>query len=369
MKNFIPKLLFLLAVVLLDFGCKIPYYPPVNGSQANYLTVEGFIRSDSETVVMLSYTRTISRWDSASRIFESGASVMVEDDHGDFYKLKEKIPGVYTLDPVSFDSTFRYRLHFFTRDGKEYASDFVPFKVAPPIDSIDWGEKLGGVEIYVSTHDPQNKSRYYRYKYMESWEFHSRYVSQYIYDSGVIRERLPEEQVHVCWKSDTLKNINIGTTENETDDVLYHQPLIFIPDHDIKFSVLYSVYVSQYAMDSSAYIFWQRIKKNTEKSGSVFDAQPVRLTGNVHCISDTSEKVIGFIGAGSVTHKRIFIQNNLFPGWNLPNDCFPILIGQGNVVEATSVGYYIGSRVGPGQYLGYYLDCANCAVRGSTQKP
>ena len=368
MKKPIPKFLFFFTIATFLWTCKVPYYPPVVPQKTHSLVVEGFIRSDSVTVVRLSYTRVVSQYDSARALPESGAKVIVEDDHLGSYLLKDNGNGIYTMDPVFMDSSFKYRLHFFTKTGKEYASDFVPFKESPPIDSIDWELKFGGVQLYANTHNPQNNSRYYRYKYIQTWEFHSRYISDYIYDGQVIRERLPAEQVHVCWKSDTLKNINIATTENNSEDILHHQPLVFIAGHDIKLSVLYSIYVSQFAIDSSAYIFWQRMQKNTEKTGSVFDSQPENLTGNVHCITDTSEKVIGFIGAGTVSHERIFIKNSLLPGWNLPNDCDTIVITSANVVQATNVGYYIGSKTDKG-YSGYYLDCANCAVRGSTQKP
>jgi hypothetical protein len=49
--------------------------------------------------------------------------------------------------------------------------------------------------------------------------------------------------------------------------------------------------------------------------GSIFDAQPAQLSGNIKCISDPSEIVIGFITAHTVGLKRVFIPNSKLPVW------------------------------------------------------
>ncbi len=59
------------------------------------------------------------------------------------------------------------------------------------------------------------------------------------------------------------------------------------------------------------------MKGNTENVGSIFGSQPNEITGNIHCVSNSSEPVIGYIGAGRSQHERIFISNSDMPsGWN-----------------------------------------------------
>ena len=64
-------------------------------------------------------------------------------------------------------------MHITTKNGKEYASDYSVVRTTPEIDSISWLRDNGGVRIYINTHDDQNKTKYYRWSYSETWEFHA----------------------------------------------------------------------------------------------------------------------------------------------------------------------------------------------------
>ncbi len=57
----------------------------------------------------------------------------------------------------------------------------------------------------------------------------------------------------------------------------------------------------------------KKLKNNTEQLGSIFDAQPSETGGNLHCKTDPTEQVIGFIGCSSQTQKRIFINRYELP--------------------------------------------------------
>lgn len=370
MRKFVLQFLIIFSIATFLLKCKVPYYPPVKPQKTHFLIVEGFIRSDAVTTIKLSYSRVVSQYDSARQVPETQANVAVEDDHSDRYQLKESGGGVYTMDPLSLDSSYKYRVHIFTKAGEEYESDFVPFKKSPPIDSVDWSSKFGGVEVYTNTHNAQNSSRYYRWEYVETWEFHSPQISGWVFDGNKAIPRTDSDQVHTCWNSDTSRNIILGTTENTSQDIIHHQPLIFIERGHIKLNVLYSIIVTQYALDSNAYNFWQRVKKNTENLGSVFAAQPIQVRGNIHSLTDTSEKVIGFIGAGTTSQKRFFISNtDLPPGWNPEYICQPFRIPANDIAAWTQGNYYLGFKNLDGSFTGYYYTCANCSLVGSTQKP
>jgi hypothetical protein len=68
-----------------------------------------------------------------------------------------------------------------TTNGKEYASDFTSVKYTPSIDSITWQREDGGLRLYANAHDPQNATKYYQWKYEETWEFHSAFFSSLKY--------------------------------------------------------------------------------------------------------------------------------------------------------------------------------------------
>ena len=104
-------------------------------------------------------------------------------------------------------------------------------------------------------------------------------------------------------------------SEKLENDVIYLNPIAFIPGDSEKLMTKYSVMVKQYALTKEAFDFWQTLKKNTESLGSIFDAQPSQLTGNIKNVNNPEEPVLGYISAGTVQQKRIFIAKAELPNW------------------------------------------------------
>ncbi len=373
--RFLIKLL-VYCIPLTFFGsCKVPYYPPVNSSNQHYLVVEGYINSNGLTNIKLTRTRTISKGDTSAYINETGATVVIEDDQNNVYPLYENGGGNYSSSNF-LDSTHQYRLHIITGNNKEYVSDFVPCKISPPIDNLGWKFTNRNVQVFVNTHDPNNKATYYRWDYVETWEFHSDYYSTLKYDpasNNVINRSVP---VFVCYRTENSSNIFLGSSAKLQEDVIHEAPLEQIPGHDRRISVLYSTLVTQYALDSGAYTYWNAMKSNTEDVGSIFGSQPNQTKGNIHNINDSTETVIGYIGAGSTQQARIFISNSSMPpDWNQVPNCTE------KYVTPDSIGYFFGAN----QFIPYASDppgyptpkgyfsasatCVDCTLTGSADKP
>ena len=363
---------------LLFAHCKTPYDPPLKSTQTNFLVVEGFIDGAATTKIKLSRTRILYAGDTANRHNEINANVLIEDDHQNIYSLADAGDGIYSnADTLNLNPAYQYRLHIFTSNGKEYFSDFVSYKPAPLIDTIGWKLKNNGVQIYVNTHDPNEATRYYRWEFSETWEFHSAYPTtlKYDVDNNAVIPRT--DQVHICWRSDNFHSVLLGSSAKLSNDVIDQAPLVYIEPHNQKLSVLYSILVKQYALDVNGYNFWVAMKSNTEQVGSIFDPQPNQTNGNIHCTTDTSEKVVGYIGAGNTVEKRVFINNNLMPaGWNFPEDCLIITVP----ANQDSLIYYFRdggfspisetrSQTGQIGYVSSFVQCVECTLNGTNIKP
>ncbi len=358
-------------------NCKIPYDPTLKSSDTNSLVVEGNIDGAVPSVIKLSRTRMLTNGDTASRNFELGAKVTIEDVHQNSYPLYETTMGTYSsLNTLPLNTAYHYRLHIFTSNRKEYLSDLVPFKSTPAIDSIGWKIKDGGVQVYVNTDDPNNATRYYRWEFSETWEFHSLYYSFYQYnpvDSTVIPRDIP---IYTCWQTNNSSNILLGSSAKLSNDVIHEMPLAYIPPHDQKMSVLYSILVKQYALDLNGYNYWLAMKNNTENVGSIFDPQPNQSVGNIHCVTNPAEKVVGYIHAGNTVEKRVFISNGYLPAdWNQPPSCSPV-IRIPNVKD--SLYFYFSQVYVPVEknltfsgilVSGYERECVDCTVKGTNVKP
>ncbi len=184
------------------------------------------------------------------------------------------------------------------------------------------------------------------------------------------------EDVYTCWQTHNSTNILLGSSAKLSDDVINEAPIAYIEPHDKKISVLYSIWVRQYALDINGYNYLEAIRNNTERVGSIFDPQPNQTTGNIRCITDPAEKVIGYVNAGNSVEKRIFIKNSeLPPLWNKYPDC-PIYDVPDN--QDSLLAYFDGGweplqrMLTPANQVVYpasYKDCVDCTLTGTNIKP
>ena len=353
-------------IILLLAGCKEAYNPPVETSNPNYLVVEGNIVVGDSTFIHLS--RTIGINDTSIIQPERNAIVSVESEDGESYGLQNMFNGNYFSPLLPISSTRNYRLHIFTADQKEYVSEYVPVKITPPIDSVSWKfDSTHGVNIYVTTHDATNSTQYYRWKTVSCWEHRASDSSELIYENGALRFRTPQEEIYRCWNIDTTGDIFLASTAALSSDIVFEKKLAYIPYRSTQIRWVYSILVTQYALTKDAFEYWQNLKKNTEEIGSIFDPQPFAEFGNIHCVTNPAEPVLGFISCCSTSKQRIYIfwSQVHFP-YDLP-DCKKIVVSPSDIDEVFSGYRYLPLRYGDfGSVFADYVDCLDCRLQGGT---
>jgi hypothetical protein len=378
MKKLFVYILLILSIV----NCKEKYLPPITSPATGYLVVEGFINSGLEPT-SITLTRTNRLYDTANIVYEHNAAVEIESENNEIFPLPESGNGVYVSLPLSLNKNEKYRLRINTQDGKEYVSDFTPVKSTPPIDDITWKREDNGLKIYVNTHDSLNNIKYYQWTYEETWEIHSAYISimAYIIDpttnliTGITITAPPiDSSKYTCWQSENSTDIILGSSEKLSTAKIY-LPILSIKQGSEKLSVLYSINVKQYALSHDAYLFHQKIKKNTEQLGSIFDPQPSELKGNIHCITNPAEIVVGFVDISEEQKKRIFISNAQVPDWNYNTDCHTYIIpNQADNINLSGPGLVpLYPRTMRGlAVIDFYastISCVDCTTRGTNIKP
>ncbi|HEY4196082.1 MAG TPA: DUF4249 domain-containing protein [Mucilaginibacter sp.] len=314
------KVFYILIFLAVITGCKKPFNPVVTSTETGYLVVEGLINSGSDsTFITLSHTVKLSGKTSTSP--EVGATVTVESDQNTSYPLTGTGKGVYASAGLNLNNAHKYRLDIKTSSGKQYLSDFVEVVNSPPIDSVNYDTNGSpsagpGLNVYANTHDASNKARYFRWDYQETWIFHSAFLSAYKSNGDTVLARdLVNDNINVCWRSDTSSTILLGSSAKLAQNVIINNPIISINSTSEKLGFEYSILVRQYALTGDAFDFYTNLKKNTEQLGSIFDAQPSQISGNIHAVNNPAEPVIGYISVGSTTSKRIFIFNRVLPAW------------------------------------------------------
>lgn len=359
--------IYLLLNFLCFESCVQHYTPLYTGINNNYLVVDGFINAgDDSSYITLSRTLPLS--DSPIIKVESGATVTIQGNNSSSYKLNEGLPGYYSCGPFNPIPNVKYRIHILTALGAEYASDFVTPLLTPPIDSITWANTSGGVTIYVNTHNAENGSRYYRWQYFETFEFHPAFES-FLNDS--LYPRTDYLKHYTCWRTDTSTSVLIGSSSSLAENIIIQNPIAFLPDSSWKLGVEYSTLVQQQSIDSSTYTFFQVLQNNTEQLGGFFDVQPSSINGNIHCLSNPANIAIGYIYASSTTTERIFINNNQVPGWYKVTPCVEFPAGPSDK-QLISSGLLVPLYTTPPPLVELLVTepaCGDCTYSGTNIKP
>lgn len=302
----------LIYVLLVLSACVEPYDSPVGGFPNSYLVVEGII-SDGKSTFQLSRTSNLNEGRSAR---ETSAQVFVENESGSqSYFFTEVEEGMYAAD-LDLNTDEQYRVKIYTANDTEYVSDFVPITSAPEIDSITWmTPNAETIQLQVTTHDPNNSTKYYRWTFEETWQYNAAFLSNLEYiDGEIVNRDFSQDPIFNCWQSDASTQILVSSTVQLQQDVIYKQPLVaYNLRTNSKMDVRYSILVKQYALTKEAFEYWDLLKKNSESLGTLFDPQPSQLPGNLHCTTNPDEPVLGYISAGAVTQKRLFIRRSDIP--------------------------------------------------------
>ncbi len=354
-------------------ACTKKYVANIKGQSVGFLVVEGYINVSGTTTIHMSRSTGL---DSPQYIPELGAQLAIQSDNGVSIQLTEAGNGVYSVDGLNLDPTQQYRLQILTA-GKEYLSDLSKANITPPIDSVNWTASTTGVSIFVSTHDDQVQPGYYQWSFDETWQYNAGYSSDLEYQNQTLIARPIQDLIYTCWHSDSSTNIAIANTEKLTSNVIFQYPLTQIPfDNTNKMTVKYSILVKQTSLSKDWYEWVQKIQRNTEQLGSIFDAQPSETGGNIHCTTNPTELVIGFIGATTETEQRIFIRRSQLPFAKIYTGNENCILNKSGIsagdLEATfATGFYIPIDIiyAMGVAVGVTSstpDCVDCRTQGGT---
>lgn len=307
----------LLIVMLLTQECREPFEVDVPSGNS-LLVVNGRI-TDQPGPYMVKLSRS-GPLGSTEFPTESGATVTIESGSGTIETLDEAMEGYYftSENGIRGEIGEQYRVSIQTRNEETYQSDWKTLKQSPPIDSIYFTYKeeqtenglLQGFQTFVDTHDPTNKTEYYRYEWIETWQYQVPNAAQFEYLGN--DNRMVIEKKETCWVDQPSNSINVvSSTQNELDIISQH-PILYITTETPHLRIRYSILVNQYALDEDEFMFWKNLKETVDESGTLFDKQPQSITGNLHKVN-SDEPVLGYFSASAISSQRVFIERSDLP--------------------------------------------------------
>jgi hypothetical protein len=304
---------------------------------------------------------------------ELNAQLYLEGMSGSQLTFQSGVENSYTCPTAFISRDDKYRLRIILQDGKEYLSDYVEVKQSPPIDTVEW-EEDDDVSIYVSTHDPLGKARYYKWEYDEAMEYRATYEAIVDWIDGQFIFLEPNQMRYQCFKFFKSTNIVIGNSSSLSDDVVRHMRVAIVPNDNSKISYRYSILVKQYSLTPEGYKYWQILQANTEQNGNLFDPQPAQLRSNIHSTNNPEEPVVGFFSVSNFTEKRIFIRIGQLrhrPAPAFLADCKETFIDPSRAAEYLNNSSMKPAYFSRSQGLAIAPDvCVDCRIQGgTTEKP
>lgn len=341
-------------------------------SQKDYLTVNGLVTDENRRYsIILGISHPLD--EPAVEKPAVKARVSVSDDLGNSYNFTEKSPGKYLSDSTVFTGQAG-RSYVLSIDykGKQYSSSLSALQPVPPIDRLGYeiydreinasGETEKVTRVNLSTLDPAGRCHYFRWAFEETWEIHLPF------------NLLPWEK-KVCWVSELSHNILIANTEALSEDRVTDFTLTTYNNSTDRGMYKYSMLVKQYSMSREEYEFWDKIRIMSQNTGGLYDVTPVSVTGNIQCITDPAEVVLGFFSVSGVSYKRIFINDRIITPDHYSDKCIedyispnPSYPGLGTIYFALSATSFPGTQ-NPAWAITTSKSCTDCAYMGSNVKP
>ena len=366
MRHYVLKVSLLLMVILL-YCCVEPFSPPEINSDEKYLVVDGFLNMGGDTT-KIELRRTQNATEKASPVVELRAKLWIEGEKGEKFEFTDRGKGLYTVFPGNLNASQKYRLNIVTADGKEYLSDFVTTSKTPPIDSITYTHDkfMNAVVFKVNTHDATNNTRYYKWKFDETYEYYAPYYSSLIVKGKEVVSR--QEDINHCWQYGSSSNIILGSTIKLSKDEIQQLPINIIPVASNKLLLKYSTLVKQYGLTQDAFEYWTSLSKTTQGTGSLFDPQPSQVTGNIKNKRNPKELVFGYFSATVETQKRIFVDLRLGYFEKCDVDTLPLACSTPDIECVFNTQKLLISYYGQSAILATIPSCADCRLKGGINK-
>ena len=384
MKNQVYILLFYIVSFL---GCRDPYNPPEIQNFDELIVIDANVNGTTgQASVVLSLSKALNTEDATTYI--ANAEINLQTDAGAIYILPYLDEGIYSSDDVFLAYGDKVQLHVAINSDRQYVSEYEEFIKTPEIDSITYEADEKGLQFFVSSHDPENSSVYYKWDYFETWLFKSAFDSNFTYetdsrDNLILSSITPRDPATIdsmrfCFKDHVSTKIILGTSEDLNEDIISNEKIFFANYAGGKFRYRYSVLVRQNALTRKSYDYWSILSSNTEDVGSIFDKQPSNFDSNIINMNNPEEVVLGYFSVFSETQKRIFISSSDVPkhetNETLNDLCTKELlkiwdseIGYSPLIEDTNLRYIVDEQVDA--YNVAADICCDCRLTGYKETP
>lgn len=272
----------------------------------------------------------------------------------------------------------RYRLKIANKDNQHnYETPWCEVQKKAVIDNLSYIPEPGKSRMAIAISLHSEKGSYFMWNYEEHWEYHAGYRANCFYipnpDDGIGSVALYQngENTYYCWSRNNSSELLLFSTESQTEDRFEDLEFHLIPRSSKKISILYYIEVSLQTLSKDCYTYLNNMKNNSDYNGSLFAPTPSEMSGNIYCIEDPSEQVIGYVNCSETSKAHLFIDNKDTDfylenraGMPLPED-LPKEEWQFSYYYLNKIPYFMMEEGSSVQWVD--RSCADCRSEGGTK--
>jgi hypothetical protein len=327
---------------LILFTTCIDKFPFTSEAPPRILNIEGYL-----TTLPKAHQIRLSRADRFGPEFnglnrpEQLATVMIKDNLGNVEPLNEVSPGIYrTSEDFAAQVGRTYNLEIILFDGKRYISRPELVNPVPEMDSVTFQsvrtpslDRMNdeiGVQIIAHFQDPAEEKNFYFWNILPS-DFQV-IAEPELNENGPFHPTCPRcpnplDCCRVCYTKEVPRPVNIFVADDEQFNGIYQRRVIaYLRDNGIRFKGIFRLDMQHLSISQDAYRHLRLIDQHLRLNGSVFDAPPANIRGNMLNVEDQEEQVLGYFFVGDEKPIRIYIDEKklefvLRPRTLIPTTC------------------------------------------------
>lgn len=294
------KLLLLAIITISIFGCKQIYEPDIDSDNSNIIVINGVITNDTVmSRVIITRAQTFSN--NNTEQFVSGAEVKVYDNDGVIYNLSETSNGEYRNPSLKAEAGKTYFLEVITTDGDVYRSETQSLPPKVNVDST-YGEIFNEKFVVVKKSGESIVEKKILQPYLDLTNSVSeipecRFTFKYTIVTGV--PQLMGVEYHWRTQNNLFPAIsNYPKYPISVNNQMKRNPLNYLYTDMTEYGlpgslVAYVLFIDKYDLNPGTFLYYKKIKEQSEYAGKVFDAIPSQIEGNITCVNNPDKLTLG----------------------------------------------------------------------------
>lgn len=313
---------FLIVFLIFLYSSCIRSFAPDVERYTDLLVVDGGI-SDAPGPYMIKLSRSTRLQEKPKYIPYSKCNISIEDDIGNLVSLFESEPGTYKTDSLAMRGVIgrKYKLHVATPEGDVYESAEELLLKPAFIQSVyyEFQHKSDpelfhgrdGLQFYVDADVPEMPGSFLMWKLQCTYKFRTDLLIFQYYTNGRRYRVKNEDTLKFCYRTKDIADLFIfdlkQSSKSEIKKVLLH----YEDNYTKALSIRYSLKVSQFTINQSAYNYWNTIKELREKQGELYTVQPYLIKNNLVNKTNSLKPALGYFTVAGISEMRIFVDRPL----------------------------------------------------------